>query len=786
MTVLEALRRHSREAASEAFGLGAFLFSACFFAVLLEHPLSPAHLAIPSALERRALMGLAMGVTAVLLIYSPPGKRSGAHLNPSVTLAFLRLGRLPRWDAAIYVAAQIAGAFLGVALARAILGSSRLSAVHFAATVPGPSGLAVAFLAELCISGVLMAAVLRMGASRFARYTGLVAGALLAIYILVEAPLSGTSMNPARTLASALFDGNFSALLLYFVAPPLGMLLATFLPLPRGCAKVVHDARVPCIFCAQRPPPPDRKRIVILGGGFGGVFAAAALEKRLGARDDVEIVLVSKENYFVFQPMLPEVIGGTIGLTDLVSALKHLLPRTELHVREVEGIDLTARTVTTAPGFQPHAHVLPFDHLVLALGNVTDFRGLCGLAEHALPFKNLQDALEVRNRVIRAVEEAAIEHHDPRLREQSLTFVVAGGGFSGVEVVAELNDFARGIARRYPSIEPREIRVVLVHSQDRILPELTEKLGRFAERILRERGVEIVLGTRLEAATGTEARLADGTRIPTRTLISTVPSSPHPRIDELRVAKSRGRVQVTPELAVEGHEGVWAIGDCALVPAPEGGFAPPTAQHATRQADVLAHNLLCAIDGGARRTFSFRGLGKMGSLGSRSAVAELAGIPVSGILAWFLWRTIYLLKLPGWGRRMKVAASWTFDLFLPPDLVQFRFDAPPAMRREHFEPGQEIFREGDLGDRIYTILRGSAEVVQGDRAVARLGPGEFFGEMALLAEHGVRNATVRCAESLDVWSLPRRDFDLFAQGLPAVHRNLEHLRAEQLPATGTR
>ena len=780
MTLVRALRSHAVEIASEAFGLGAFLFSACFFAVLLEHPASPVRAAIPSALERRALMGLAMGLTAILLIYSPPGKRSGAHLNPSVTLAFLRLGRLPLWDAALYVAAQIAGALLGIALARFALGTSRLSAVHFAATNPGPAGLAVAFVAELCISAILMAVVLRIGGSRFARYTGLAAGALVAVYIVVEAPISGMSMNPARSLASALFDRNLSALLLYFVAPPAGMLLATLLPMRRGCAKVVHDARVPCIFCAQRRPPPTKKRVVILGGGFGGVFAAAALERRLGARDDVELVLVSKENYFVFQPMLPEVIGGTIGLLDLVSPLKDLLPRTELHVRDVMAIDLAARTVTTAPGFQPHPHVLRFDHLVLALGNVTDFRGLRGLAEHALPFKNLQDALEVRNRVIRAIEEAAVEDHDPRLREELLTFVVVGGGFSGVEVVAELNDFARRIARRYPAIAPREIRVVLVHSQDRILPEVTEKLGRFAERILRGRGVEILLETRLEAATGSEALLADGRRIPTRTLISTVPSSPHPRIEELPLPKSRGRVEVTPELAVDGHEGLWALGDCALVPAPGGGFAPPTAQHATRQGEVVAHNVLAAIDGGVRRAFTFRGLGKMGSLGSRSAVAEIAGIPVAGLLAWFLWRTIYLFKLPSWVRRAKVAAAWTFDLFLPPELVQFRFDVPPVMRREHFEAGQEVFREGDLGDRVYAILRGSAEVVRGDCAVNRLGPGDLFGEMAIPVERAVRTATVRCIEPLDVWSLPRRDLDLLAHGLPEARGSIERVSAAAL------
>ncbi len=216
--------------------------------------------------------------------------------------------------------------------------------------------------------------------------------------------------------------------------------------------------------------PKRRKRVVILGGGFAGVYTAQYLEKALGTRDDFEILLINRENYFVFQPMLPEVISGSIGITDTVSPIRRLLPRTNIHVRDVESIDLGKKTITTSPGFRPHAHVIAYDHLVLALGNVTDFRGLRGLPEHALPFKNLADALYLRNHLIRALEEAAIETEDPELRRQLLTFVVAGGGFSGVEVVAELNDFVRGVARNYLGIDPNEIRVVLVHSQDRILP----------------------------------------------------------------------------------------------------------------------------------------------------------------------------------------------------------------------------------------------------------------------------------------------------------------------------
>ncbi len=424
-------------------------------------------------------------------------------------------------------------------------------------------------------------------------------------------------------------------------------------------------------------PSRRKPRVVILGGGFAGIYTALALEKRLRGHDDFEIVLVNRENYFVFQPMLPEVISGSIGITDVVTPIRQLLPCTDLHVRDVEQVDLESRAVVTSPGFKPHAHRIEYDHLVLALGSVTDFRGMRGLAEHAFPFKNLGDALSLRNHVIRALEEAAIERDDPLLRRQLLTFVVAGGGFSGVEVVAELNDLVRGVAPSYPGIDPAEIRVVLLHSQDRILPEVAPSLAGFARRILEQRGVELRLGTRLEAATGDEAILAGGERIATRTLVSTVPSFPHPLLDALPLPKGRGgRLEGTAEMQVKGCTDLWALGDCAIVPMPGGEPSPPTAQHAIRQAEVAAHNIVAAIRGGRRRSFSFTGLGKMGSLGHRSAVAELPfGIRVSGFAAWWLWRTVYLMKLPGWARRIKVASAWTRR---PKNTGSCRAASPPS------------------------------------------------------------------------------------------------------------
>ncbi|MFL5304537.1 MAG: FAD-dependent oxidoreductase [Polyangia bacterium] len=534
------------------------------------------------------------------------------------------------------------------------------------------------------------------------------------------------------------------------------------------------------------------KRIVVVGGGFAGAYAARALEKTLRGRRDVEILLFCRENYTVFQPMLPEVISGTIGLTDVVSPLRRMLKRTHVHVREVESIDVANRTVSIAAGFRPHAHVERYDHLVLAPGTVTDFRGLPGLPEHALPFKNLADALELRSRVIRALEEADVESDDPDLRRQLLTFVVAGGGFSGVEVAAELNDFVRHVAKLYRRIDPRDIRVILVHAQDRILPEMKPKLGLFAQKILRKRGVELMLGYRLQAATGESAVLAGpagSVSIPTKTLVSTIPSSPHPLIDSLPLPKTKnGRLTVDGTLRVKDHDDIWALGDCASVPTRDGMPCPPTAQHATRQAQLVARNIAATLKGGALQTFDFKGLGKMGSLGRRNAVAEIFGISLSGFVAWFVWRTIYLLKMPGWGRRLKVATSWTLDLFLQPELVELRLGGTGGAIHEHFESGQTVFNEGELGDRVYILLSGQAEVVRrrpnglgGEQRLATLSAGECFGEMALL-EMAPRNATVRCVQPMTVLSIPKREFGLLAANVPGLRASFEQVTARRLEA----
>jgi len=524
-------------------------------------------------------------------------------------------------------------------------------------------------------------------------------------------------------------------------------------------------------------------RVLILGGGFAGVYTAMTLERLLRRRSDVEIGLVSKENYLVFQPMLPEVISGSIGLLDTITPIRRLCPRTNLYTREVEAIDLDRRVVSTSSGFRPRPYHLAYDHLVIALGNITSFGGQPGLQEHALPFKYLGDALVLRNHIIHALEEADIES-DAEIRTALLTFVVAGGGFSGVEAVAELNDFVRESARSFRNIDLRAIRVVLVHSRGRILPELPEGLARFAQRLLERRGVEMCLNRRVVGATGESALLDDGTRIPTKTLVGTVPSAANPLVAALPCKKENGRLVVDGHLEVPGYPGVWAAGDCAsVVEATTGEPCPPTAQHATRQARCLAANIVATLEGRPRSVFAFRPLGQLAALGHRSAVAEILGVKLHGFLAWWLWRSIYLLKMPGFDRKLRVAMDWTLDLVLPPDIVQLKTDKTASLAREHFEKEEIIFRQGDRGDRLYVIVNGEVEVVREDEGratavVARLGPGECFGEMALVSDQP-RTATVRSVCPVNVLTMDRAAFhELFAH-LPPLRRLFQQLIAER-------
>lgn len=529
-----------------------------------------------------------------------------------------------------------------------------------------------------------------------------------------------------------------------------------------------------------------RTRVLIVGGGFGGVYTAMALERLLKKDPGVEVGLISKENYLVFQPLLPEVISGSIGILDTISPIRRLCPNTNLYCREVESIDPRRQAVTASSGFRPRPYRLECDHLVIALGGITSFAGLPGLREHALPFKYLGDGLVLRNHIIHALEEADIET-DPELRRSLLTFVVSGGGFSGVEAVAELNDFVRKAARSFRRIDRGEIRVILLHAGPLILPELPDDLARFAQKLLARRGVLIRYNTRLAGATAESALLEGGERIPTRTLVSTVPAAPNPLVSALPCRKERGRIVVDSFLEVPDYPGVWAIGDCAwVIDSGTGQPCPPTAQHAIRQAACVARNIVASLRGEPKKAFAFQALGKLAALGHHSAVAEVFGVKLSGFLAWLLWRMVYLMKMPGFERKVRVATDWFLDLLLPFDIVQLKTDKTPGFGREHFEAKEIIFRQGDRGDRLYIIVDGEVEVVKeaeggAEEVLARLGPGECFGEMALVSE-GARMATARSATPVNLLTVDRTGFHALFSHHPPLRQFFQQLINDRLRA----
>jgi NADH dehydrogenase len=422
-------------------------------------------------------------------------------------------------------------------------------------------------------------------------------------------------------------------------------------------------------------------RVVILGGGFAGVHAAIELERAIPRDAQVEITIVNRDNFVLFTPMLHEVAASDLDVTHIVNPIRRMVRRAVLFVGEVEGIDLESRRVMVRHARGGHEHELPYDHLVLALGSVTNFFGLPGLEERALTMKSLGDAIALRNRLIEVLEEADFECAAAQ-RNDLLTILVAGGGFAGVETVAAANDFLQEAVGAYPRLSADMVRLVLVHSGKAILPELHPKLGDYAGRVLSRRGVEVRLGARVTGVSDDGVTLSDGTVIPARTIVWTAGTAPSPMLADLPCAKQGGRVVADQCLRVNEWPGVWALGDCARVPDGKGGFYPPTAQHALRQGKVLGRNIAAAIRGEEPRPFVFSTLGQLAAIGRRTGVANVMGANFSGFLAWWMWRTIYLSKLPGLDRKIRVALDWTLDLLLQKDLVQLQAERSGQRERQ--------------------------------------------------------------------------------------------------------
>ncbi len=408
--------------------------------------------------------------------------------------------------------------------------------------------------------------------------------------------------------------------------------------------------------------------VVIAGGGFGGAMAARELE-RLMAQQSVRLVLVNEANFMLYTPFLPEAAAGTLEPRHVVTPLREILKRTYLRLGSIVGHDPEQKTVALRAKYGD-LETLPYDQLLLAVGSVSRVLPLPGLAEHAVGFKSLADAIWLRNHVVETLEEANATE-DPARRDELLTYVFVGGGYAGLEALAELQDFAADAMESYPRARLHGMRWVLVEASGRVLPEIDAQLAEYALRELRGRGIDIRLQTTLEEVGANSARLSSGETLATQTVVWTAGVAPHPSLRELNVPlNERGQAPVDEFLKVEGMDSVWAVGDCAGAPDPRGGLCPPTAQHAVREGPRAARNIAAALGVGSARPFGYRSTASFVNLGRYKAVGKVGERTFRGFPAWWMARSYHMSQIPGAARKARAVLDWTAGLPFSRDISE--------------------------------------------------------------------------------------------------------------------
>jgi NADH:quinone reductase (non-electrogenic) len=517
-----------------------------------------------------------------------------------------------------------------------------------------------------------------------------------------------------------------------------------------------------------------KKKVIVIGGGFGGVFAAKALEKQGRGKLDVE--LVNANNYFVFQPLLPEVAASSIHSADAVVPLRQLLHRIQVRQAEVMGIDFDKKKVIVVQGTRRIPIDLRYDELVIALGTGVDLKRFPGLPEHALTMKDLADAHRLRTHVIGCLETADVTE-DPEIKQQLLSFVTVGAGFSGVETIAEVRELVRRALRYYPNIREDEVKFYLIEYAPRILPTFPADLAAYATRRLQMHGVEVLTGVGTKSATGSAVELTDGRIIPTLTIVATIGNGPHPLVGMLGLDMKWGRIKTDRFMRALGHEGVWALGDAALIPLAEDPdddpllYAPQTAQFAVREGRQIAANIVAKLDDKEPKPFAYTSKGSLASLGMSKAVADVYGVKLSGTLAWLLWRGFYLSFLPGFVSKLRVGINWLVNSVMPPNIVQIQ-STPPATRYVHYRKGDTVFEPGMLIDGFYTVVRGAFQLTidnpeTGEHFEKVFGLGDHFGERVLLRS-ALRTGLVVALEDSVVLFIAQKDFTRFARAFPVL------------------
>ncbi|MDR3615291.1 MAG: FAD-dependent oxidoreductase [Candidatus Obscuribacterales bacterium] len=505
------------------------------------------------------------------------------------------------------------------------------------------------------------------------------------------------------------------------------------------------------------------KPIVVLGGGFAGVMAAKTLRKLLPV-DQYKIVLFAQENHMVFYPLLAEVAAAAINPKDMAAPLRELLPDVECRTESVVAID-PAKNLVTIKDPDEIRKTYEFAHLIIACGNMTNLAFIPGMADHAFSLKSVSDALRIQAHIIGQLERAEIEENDEK-RRWLLSFVIVGGGFSGVEVAGEINELLRLACRFYRNFKESDIKVTLVHSHDQILPEVGSNLREFARKKMESNGVIFRLNASASMCSKEGVKLKDGGFIRAGTVVCTIGSRPLPMIEQLDVPKDKGRIAVNEDMSVSDYKNIWAIGDCAAVMNKQDGkLSPTTGQFGERQGAQVAHNVELRLKNLPTKPFYHQSLGTLCSIGGKSAVAEMFDIRISGFIAWFAWRAVYLIKLPSLMQKIKVGISWFLELFMPPALTSITTDAFDKIGSAHYGAGDTIFKTGDPATEFYMIETGSVEVLDRspeENIVAVYGPGDFFGERSLI-ENKLHHHECRAREDSEILVMGRTVFDQLSQ-----------------------
>ena len=492
---------------------------------------------------------------------------------------------------------------------------------------------------------------------------------------------------------------------------------------------------------------PSRPHVLVLGGGYVPITLTRELRRSV-SHGEVDVTVVSRDNFHTFHGFIGEMITGRIGPTSMLSPVRRIFAPARAHVAEIESIGLEARTVVTSRHLDGARFELGYDQLVLCLGSSENLDAYPGLAEHAFKLKTYADCLRLKNHVLEMFELADIES-DPEERRRLLTFVVAGGGYAGTEIAGELADFIRLLtAREYSGIRRDECRVLIVHPGPNILPELygsgsTEGQGRgknyrklveYGTRHTRKLGVELMLETRVTSATRDEVFLSNGAQVPTRTIVSAIGTKAPPLFDTIPIPRdARGRVIVDATLRVVGLENVWAGGDCAAVPHPDGGTCPPVGIYALKHGTRIGKNIKRVTQGKQPQPFCYPGLGQGVSIGGRTGVGELKGIPIRGFFCWLVWRSMLFYFFPTWDRRLRLLADWTIWPLVGRDIVQVgRSEGSEYEIRHHvYQPGQAIAERARPVRHVHVIVEGEVELARLDAVIETLRAGDHFGRKYL-------------------------------------------------------